>query len=330
MKIVVTGGAGFIGSHITESLVQKGHQVVVFDNFSTGSRNNLATVADNCEVVEGNILDYDGLLKAFKGANAVSHMAAQLEIFRSSDDPTYDLQVNTIGTLNVLRAAKECGVRKMINASSACIYGQVDGLTSEEQYPRPNWAYGVSKLAAEKYGDIYNDYQNLPIVHLRFGITYGEREWFRRVLTIFIKRVILNLPPVVFGDGLQVRDFIYVGDAVAFHNACLESSKANGKAYNVGTGKQVTIVELARAVIEASGKNLDVIYENTAEGQYSRHIPDKRRNTSELKVMLLDISKATADLAWKPEISLQEGLKREMEWASHNLNRWEKVLTTTY
>ena len=328
MKILVTGGAGFIGSHIVDNLVRQGHKVIAYDNFSTGSKENLLAVAHDCEVIEGDILDYDKLQKAFTNVDIVSHMAAQLEILRGSDDPYYDLQVNTVGTLNVLSAAKKCGVRKIINASSACIYGQVDGLTAESHYPRPNWTYGVSKLAAEKYCDIYSDYHDLPIVNLRFAIVYGEREWFRRVLTIFIKRLIKDQPPVIFGDGQQVRDFIYVGDVVWFHNMCLETGTVNGKAYNVGTGTGTTIVQLAHEVVKASGKDLRPIFENTPEGEYCKLVPDKKRNTSELKIMLLDISKAKREIAWKPSVTLCEGLRREIEWASENSGRWDKILYT--
>lgn len=327
-SILVTGGAGFIGSHIVESLVNLGAKVKVYDNFSLGSIENLKHLGDRIEIVKDDILNYEALLQAMNSVDFVSHHAAQLEIFRSTKDPYDDLQINTVGTLNVLCAAKECGVKKLINASSACIYGQVDGLTPELQYPRPNWPYGVSKLAAEKYGDIYNDYHNLPVVSLRYGITYGEREWFRRVLTIFIKRVILGQPPVIFGDGFQVRDFIYVGDVVRLHNLCLESDHANGQAYNVGTGTATTISQLAQEIIKASNKNLEVIYEDTPEGKFSKLVPDKKRNDAELKVMLLDITKAKTELGWQPTTSLLEGLQREIHWATENLHRWEKVLYT--
>src|ERR1041385_5229232 len=300
MKIVVTGGAGFIGSHITESLVRKGHKVIVFDNLSTWRKENLQEVYADIEFIKADIRSQDELNKAFKGVDIVSHQAAQLEIFKSTDDPEFDLEMNTIGTLNVLKAAKLNGVSKIVNASSACIYGQVNGLTSESHYPRPNWAYGVSKLAAEKYCDIYSDYHNLPVVNLRYGITYGEREWYRRVLTIMCKRIIENNSPVVFGDGNQVRDFIYVGDLVEFHNKVLEMEIANGKSYNVGTGKATTITGLAETVVKASGKNIPVIHEATSEGEFSKLVPDKRRNTAELGVMLLDIRKATADTGWIP------------------------------
>lgn len=325
MKIVITGGAGFIGSHITESLVNLGHEVTVFDNFYTGRRDNLSSVIKDIRIIEGDIMNLDALKDAFKGADMVSHQAAQLEIFRSTDEPLFDLEVNTIGTLNVLKAAKETGVAKIVNASSACIYGQVEGVTNEMHYPRPNWAYGVSKLAAEKYCDVYSDYQKLPVVNLRYGITFGEREWYRRVLTIMCKRVINNQSPVVFGDGSQVRDFIYVKDLVDFHNAVMISDKANGQSYNVGNGIGTTIKDLANCVIEASGKQLEVLFENTSEGEFSQLVPDKKRNTAELKVMLLDITKAKNEIGWLPKTSLVDGLKNEIEWASQNLARWDKV-----
>ncbi|MFN4973373.1 MAG: NAD-dependent epimerase/dehydratase family protein [Bacteroidota bacterium] len=325
MKIVITGGAGFIGSHITESLVKQGHEVTVFDNFYTGRKENLTEILSDIRIVEGDIMDVEALKKAFKGADLVSHQAAQLEIFRSTDEPLFDLEVNTIGTLNVLKAAKEEGVSKIVNASSACIYGQVEGTTNEMHYPRPNWAYGVSKLAAEKYCDVYSDYQQLPVVNLRYGITYGEREWYRRVLTIMCKRVINNQPPVVFGNGEQVRDFIYVKDLVDLHNITLFNEKANGHSYNVGTGVGTSIKDLAQKVIEASNKNLDVLFENTQEGEFSKLVPDKKRNTAELKVMLLDISKAKNELNWQPKTVLVDGLRNEINWATANINRWEKV-----
>jgi len=323
--ILVTGGAGFIGSHIVESLVHQGARVIVYDNLSTGRKENLEHVKKDIKFIRGDILDAKKMRSAMKGVDIVSHQAAQLEIFRSSDDPEFDLKVNTIGTLNVLKAARANGVQKVINASSACIYGQVSGFTSEKHYPRPNWAYGVSKFAAEKYCDVYNDYYGLPVVSLRYGITFGEREWFRRVLTIFIKRALLSDPIVVFGVGNQVRDFIYVGDVVSFHNLCIESDKANGNAYNVGTGKATSIHKLARIVNSVSEKKLKIVFENTKEGEFSKLVPDKKRNMNELKVMLLDCKKAKSELGWKPHTILKEGIKREMMWASQNLKRWDKV-----
>ncbi len=330
MKVLVTGGTGFIGSHIVESLVYKGYEVTVFDNFSTGLLKNISSVKDDVEIINGDILDAETLEKAFRGIDIVSHQAAQLEIFRSTDDPYFDLKVNTVGTLNILKIARSMNVEKVINASSACIYGQVDGLTPETHYPKPNWEYGVSKLAAEKYCDIYSEYMGLPVVNLRYAITYGEREWFRRVLTIFVKRVILGKSPVVFGDGEQIRDFIYVGDVVDFHNKCLEAPVVNGESYNVSTGIPTTIAELGRKVVEASGINVEIIYEDTREGEFSKLVHDKKRNIAELKVMLLDNSKAKKDLDWQPEIALIDGLKKQIKWATENIERWEQVYYSQY
>ncbi len=324
-KILVTGGAGFIGSHIVESLVKAGAQVTVYDNFSAGVKENLKDVINDVKIIKGDILDEEKLNKSFKGQDIISHQAAQLEIFRSTDDPIYDLKTNTIGTLNVLKAAKKQGIKKIINASSACVYGQVLGLTPENFNFRPNWAYGVSKLAAEKYCNIYNDYEGVPTINLRYSITYGEREWFRRVLTIFIKRAILGQSLVVFGDGDQIRDFIYVGDAARFHNLCIENDVVNGESYNVSTAIGTTISDLAKVVIAASGKNLKIIYENTKEGEFSKLVPDKKRNIAELKIMLLDNKKAFEDLKWQPQVDLLEGIKREYEWVKNNLNRWNKI-----
>jgi UDP-glucose 4-epimerase len=328
MKIVVTGGAGFIGSHIVEDLVIAGHEVKVFDNFSSGTKENLKAVINDVEIIEGDIMDEAALQKAFKNSDIISHHAAQLEIFRSTDEPVFDLEINTIGTLNVLKVAKKNGVKKVINASSACIYGQVEGISDEMLYPRPNWAYGVSKLAAEKYCNIYSDYHDLPVVNLRYAITYGEREWYRRVLTLMCKRVLNNQSPVVFGDGKQIRDFIYVGDVVSINRNVMLNDVANGRAYNVGTGIATSIKDLANTVIDASGKGLSIMFENTNEGQFSTLIPGKKRNTSELKVMLLNVDKAKQELHWTPKTSLLSGIKKELAWASENMDRWEKVFYT--
>ncbi|MCS7228386.1 MAG: SDR family NAD(P)-dependent oxidoreductase, partial [Endomicrobia bacterium] len=152
MKILVTGGAGFIGSHIVESLIEKGWEVVVYDNLSSGSLENLSHISSHkLTFIRGDILDYNTLEQAMRGCDYVSHQAAQLEIFLGIEDPERDLYVNTIGTLNVLKAARKNGVKKVINASSACVYGQTKKATREDDLTEPNWEYGVSKLAAEKY-----------------------------------------------------------------------------------------------------------------------------------------------------------------------------------
>ena len=157
LKILITGGAGFIGSHIADSLNAAGHDIVIYDNFSTGLMENIEEInAKNIKLINGDILDFNKLVKAMKGVDIVSHHAAQLEIFVGIDEPEKDLSINTVGTLNVLNAAKN-NVKKVINASSACIYGQTDKETTENDLTDPNWAYGVSKLAAEKYANIFQN-----------------------------------------------------------------------------------------------------------------------------------------------------------------------------
>ena len=328
MRVMVTGGAGFIGSHIVDDLVASGHNVVVYDNFSTGLHDNLSAVKGSVEIVNGDILDAEKLESAMRGCDRVSHHAAQLEIFLSISRPEDDLQQNTIGTLNVLRAARKCGVEKLVNVSSACVYGQTAEASREDMACVPNWAYGVSKLAAEKYAQIFNDYDSLPVVSLRYAIVYGEREWYRRVLPIFLKRALQGQAPVVFGDGLQIRDFIHVADVVRLHRMCFEQPAALGEIFNVGRGVPVSIRELATTCCDIADQPLVPVFEETAEGDFSKLVPEKRRNSAELKRMLLDPAKAERVLGWQPEVALDDGLRREYVWARDNLSRWDKVRYT--
>lgn len=325
LKILVTGGAGFIGSHIVESLVKGGAKVTAFDNFSFGKRKNLTNVKKDSHIIAGDILDEEALSQAMKGQAVISHQAAQLEIFLARADPYADLKTNTIGTLNVLRSAKAAGVAKVINASSACVYGQKEGLTSEQDLPVPNWEYGVSKLAAERYGTIYSDYHNLPVISLRYGITYGPREWYRRVLTIFIKRAIEGKDLVIFGDGSQVRDFIEVSDMVALHNLVIQDDSCAGDYFNVGSGIGTSIKELAEVVKKVSGRDIKIVHEDVQEGQFSKLVPQKKRNRAELKSMMLDCTKAHQMFGWQPKVTLEEGIGREYEWAKANPNFWQNI-----
>jgi UDP-glucose 4-epimerase len=322
-RILVTGGAGFIGSHIAESLVDNNADVIVFDNFSSGRMENLEKIKKDIEIVRGDILNQDLLLKVTKDVDVISHQAAQLEIFRCIEDPIMDLKTNTIGSLNVLQAAVKNNVKKILIASSACVYGQAQKIPQSEDHPKnPNWAYGVSKLAVEKYSKIFQENYNVPIVNLRYGITYGEREWFGRVLTIFIKNAINNKPLVIFGDGKQLRDFIYVGDVVTMHNECIRNEKISD-VYNIGTGVGTDINTLAELVAKVSGKNLQIMHEDVKEGEFSKYVKNRRRIPSELKAMVLEITKAKNELAWNPKISLEEGIEREIEWASENPDCWK-------
>ena len=327
-KIFITGGAGFIGSHLTASLVGAGAKVTVYDNFSSGLRENLAAVKNDVEVIEGDILDFEKLKAAMKGHNIVSHQAAQLEITHCVDDPIDDLRSNTIGTLHVLQAAVANGVEKIMNASSACIYGQPAYIPSDEtNHPNnPNWAYGVSKLATEKYCQIFSDLYKIPTVSFRYAIIYGEREWYGRVLTIFLKRAIEGKNPVVFGEGEQVRDFTYVGDLVRLHNQALVDPKANGHVLNVSTAVATSVKQLAELIVSRFGDGkLKVEYEAIKPGERSERVDGRMRLPSELSAMVLANEKAASLLGWRPEMSLDKGLEREHAWLTANASRWQRM-----
>jgi len=324
-KILVTGGAGFIGSHIAESLAKKGAEVTVFDNLSSGSMDNLKSISNDIEFVKGDILDQEALAEVMKGKDAVSHQAAQLEIMLCTSDPLRDLEINTIGTLNVISASHAAGVPRIINASSACVYGQAIEIPEKEDHPKnPNWAYGVSKLAAEKYCSIASQAGNIGCTNLRYAIIYGPREWYGRVLTMFIKRVHEDAGPVVFGSGNQLRDFTNVSDVVDFHNICLENDKTIGESYNVSTGIGTSVQQLADIVVKASGKDLKPIYEDVKEGGKSKNMPFRIRLPAELERMVLDNTKARS-LGWSPKVKLHDGIKQEMGWVTANPDAWKEL-----
>jgi UDP-glucose 4-epimerase len=325
-NVLVTGGAGFIGSHLVERLVEAGANVTVLDNFRTGLRENLDGVKDDIELVTGSIMEPDDLARVAPGKDLISHQAAQLEITRALDDPVEDLITNTVGTLNVLKAAVAAGVPKVVMASSACVYGQaVETPQQEDTHPtEPNWAYGVSKLATEKYGLIFNEMHGLNVVSLRYGIVYGPREWYGRVLTIFLKRALENQPLVVFGDGLQIRDFVHVRDVVAMNMLCLQNDAADNQIFNVSTAQPTDINTLARLVRKAAGKDIEVIHEDIEEGKSSQYY-DRIRLPQELKTMLLANDKAAKLLDWRPTVALDEGIREEYEWLSRHPDRWQEM-----
>jgi UDP-glucose 4-epimerase len=328
MRILVTGGAGFIGSHLVKRLLQDGARVRVLDNFSSGTMDNLADIAKDVEIIRGDVRDADAVKKAVQGCEVVNHQAAQLEITRCIDDPIDDLQSNTVATINVLNAAVKADVARVIYASSACVYGQPVYLPSDEaKHPtNPNWAYGVSKLACEKYAGVFHEQTGIPMSGLRYGIVYGPREWYGRVLTIFLKRLSEGKPPVVFGKGDQQRDFTFVGDVVALHMAILDREIAGHEIFNVSTGLGTTIVEMGNLAIDATGVKQKIVYENVQPGQRSKIVDEQRlRLPSELQAMVLDPTKARELLGWSPKVDLRDGLKLEWDWLLEHRDRWRKM-----
>ncbi len=325
-KILVTGGAGFIGSFISEILAKHGYEIIIYDNLSTGSIDNIRELLkmENVKFVKGDILDMQKLLDISKGVDVIIHQAAQLEISTAINKPLFDLKVNVEGTLNLLEIAVKHGIKRFIFASSAAVYGEPIYVPQDEDHPKnPKWPYGASKLACEYYLKVYYNLYGIRSVSLRYGIVYGPREWFGRVLTIFIRRIFIeNLPPVIFGDGKNTRDFVYVEDVARACQIILEQDDYECEVYNVSSGEEVSIINLARMLIDISGKDIELMFEDVPEGGYSK-ITGRWRIKNELKRMWMDIKRIRNKYGWKPLVNLREGVMREIEWILKNPDRWK-------
>lgn len=327
-NILITGGAGFIGSHLVEAyLANNVKNVIVYDDFSTGTVRNLEHIKDKrLKIVKGSILDSVKLNEVVKRGkvDVIEHLAAELEVYSGIENPENDARTNILGTLNVLNAALRNGVKRLLFASSGAVYGEAKYLPIDEKHPlEPHWPYGVSKLSAERYVIQYHKLFGLETTAFRYSIVYGPREWFGRVLTMFIKRIFLeNKPPVVFGDGSQTRDFVYVNDVVEAHILAVGNDEAIGCVFNIGSGEAISIKELAEHLINLSGKELEILYDDPKEGSASKFQPERIRLKGELKNFVLDYSKAEKILGWRPNMDFTDGLAKEIEWILNSPERW--------
>ena len=296
--VVVTGGAGFIGSHIAWELV-KDNEVIVIDNLHTGKVEN---VPPGAKLVKADIRDYDAIADLISNADYVFHEAAQVSVVESVRDPVFTEEVNVLGTLNILKALLE-GHGKLVFASSAAVYGDNPNLPLKEtEKPKPLSPYGVTKATGEEYLRVFHELYGLPVVALRYFNVFGPRQGFNQyagVISIFINRALKNEPLVIFGDGKQTRDFIYVKDVVKANVLVAESKRANGRVFNVATGKQTTILELATKIIEITGANTSIVFDKPRPG--------------DIRHSLADISEIRK-LGFEPEWSLEDGLKKTVGW----------------
>lgn len=300
MKIAVTGGAGFIGSNLCQKLSEE-HEVVVVDNLSSGKRENLTGLG--VTLFEGSITDLELLKKAFSGVDCVFHEAAIVSVQRSVDDPLPTNDVNIGGTLKVLTAARDCGAKKLVFASSSAIYGfNPSSPKREEMIPEPASPYAVSKIAGEYYCRIFSELYGLKTVSLRYFNVYGPRQdpssEYSAVIPKFASRLLQNKPPVIYGDGLQTRDFVFVKDVV---QANLSAMKKDAQGvFNVACGRGTSINEIAKSTVSITGASVSPIYEPPREG--------------DIKDSLADISRAKKELGLKPEYDLDRGLRETVRW----------------
>src|SRR5262245_43646671 len=266
MRYLVTGGAGFIGSHIVEELVRRGHSVMVLDDLSSGKKANLAHLAGKVELHMGSVCDPGGLSNACHGADYVLHLAARTSVPRSVLEPVQTNQVNVDGTLNVLLAARDAKVKRVVFAASSSAYGETAELPKKESMePSPISPYGVTKLVGELYARVCGRVYGLENVSLRYFNVFGPRQdptsQYSGVLSRFITALLSGKQPVVYGDGEQSRDFTYVANVVDASLRACEAPAASGKVFNVGTGGRFTLNETLRLLGKISGKNAEAQYD---------------------------------------------------------------------
>ena len=312
MRIVITGGAGFIGSNLAEVLaLAPNNEVCVVDDLSTGRVENIP-VAGGIEFIKGSITDLQLMNEVLADADFVFHQAALPSVQRSIEDPAHTNEVNIRGTLNVLMAARDAGVKKVIYASSSSVYGDTPELPKREgMTPNPLSPYAVTKLVGEYYCKVFNDVYGLNTISLRYFNVYGPRQdphsEYAAVIPRFVSRILKGEPPIIYGDGQQTRDFTFVKDVV---NANILAMKSDATGvYNIASGRRISIQGLATLITRLTGRDRDV-----------EPVFDKPRK-GDVRHSLADISRARADMGYKPEYSLERGLEETIRWFKLEMGR---------
>jgi len=305
MKVLVTGGAGFIGSHIAERLVKEGFEVRVLDNFSTGRRENLDTFAAQIELIEGDIRDFPIVCQAVRSCDVIFHEAALCSVARSVEKPQDTNAVNIDGTLNILLAARDEKVKRVICASSSSVYGDTPALPKKEtQTPAPASPYAVTKLTDELYCRTFFQLYGLETFSLRYFNVFGPRQdpnsQYSAVIPRFISALLKGKPPVIEGDGQQSRDFSYVDNVVEANLLAMKAKKGFGDAFNVACGQSTTVLQLADHLAQLLGVAIKPVHVQPRPGDV-RH-------------SLADISLAESFLSYRPLVDSITGLKLTVDW----------------
>ena len=312
MIALVTGGAGFIGSHIVDNLVSKGVTVRVLDNLTTGRISNLAgsMKSGQVEFLKGSITDWRVVRRAARGANTVFHEAALVEVPRSYKNPRMFHDVNVGGTINLLEASRRYDIERLVYASSSSVYGETERVPAKEDvHPRPMSPYAAGKLAAEEYCKVFWRAYGLSTVSLRYFNVYGPRQMggpYSGVMSVFARAISEGKTPVVNGEGSQVRDFVHVDDVSDANLRAATAGGIDGEVFNIGTGKTTSIDDLARAMLRLS-RHPHIRPE---------HAPTR---TGDVLYSCADIAKAVSRLAYEPRIELEEGIVQVLDWFSEGL-----------
>ena len=297
MKFLITGGAGFIGKHLIVELLRDEHNITIFDNFSSSSKNDVVHLLENgVNLVTGDILDYDLLLKSMSNYDFVIHLAAQTSVEQSIVDPETTIDINVEGTVNVLKSCVKTNVKGLISTSTAAVYGSSPTPISETSQPNPISSYGASKLVTEYNLQAFSRFFGLNCISLRLFNVYGNgQSTDAGVIRKFLKNISENIPLEIFGDGKQTRDFVHISDVIqAFYCAIRNIEAKRGKVYNIGSGSATSINELAALLLSGKGKDLQLIHKPALEG--------------EIKDSKADISLAENDIGYSPQMSLSDGL----------------------
>jgi len=306
--MLITGGAGFIGSHLCDKYTMKGESVICLDNFMNGNLMNIRHLLDyrNFKLIKGDVRNFHLLEKIMHDVDVVFHLAAQIHVDRSYVEPRLTYEINVMGTQNILEAARMCDTKRIIYVSSSEVYGSAQYVPVDENHPlNAPHPYGASKIAADRMCHAYIQTYGMPISIIRLFNIFGPRQkdiGYGGVISIFTRRVLTGLPPIIYGDGLQTRDYTYIKDAVKAFDLVLNHSKPITEPINFGSGKEVSINDLANIIIELCGKKGKVEPVHTEP------------RIGEVRRLIADATKAKRLLGWESTYDLEKGLKEFIEW----------------